>query len=110
MLNRDRVQSTVRYVVGLLAVGDYEALARLSTRGGLSADELRGSVEDYGHTILAEPFEASAPELTNDEAEWWTDVDLHTAEEGRSDLTLSMTLFDSAEFLYDVRLNDLHVL
>ena len=109
MLNREKAEATVRHVVGLLAAGDYDALGQLSA-GGPSADELRQSVEDYGGAVLPEPFEMSEPDPLNDGLGWWTDVNLHTAEEGRSDLTLSLMLLQSAGPHYRVQISDLHVL
>lgn len=110
MLNREKAEATVRHVVGLLAAGDYGSLARPPVDNRLSADDLRQSVEDYGRTIVAEPFSASEPGPLDDGSGWWADVDLHTAEEGPSDLTLSLALIDASGPLYDVRLDDLHVL
>ena len=110
MLNREKAEASISRAVGLLAAGDYDALDRLSAGDGLSADGLRQSVEDYGRTVVAEPFDTSDPELLDDGSGWWADVDLHTAEEGRSDLTLSLTLFESPGPLYNVRFDDLHVL
>ena len=110
MLNREEAEATVRHVVGLLAAGDYDGRARLSVGEGLSAADLRQSVEDYGRTVVAEPSDASEPSPLDDGAGWWTDIDLYTAEGGLSDLTLSLTLIDTPGALYGVRLDDLHVL
>jgi hypothetical protein len=41
---------------------------------------------------------------------WSVYLDLWTAEEGRSDLTLELTLRDSPAGIYSVELDDLHVL
>lgn len=109
MLDREKAEATVRHVVGLLAAGDYGALEQLSG-GGLSADEVRQSVEDYGRSVLPSPFGMDEPVAVTESRTWVVDVDLHTAEEGRSDLTLSLTLLDGPGPLYGVRLDDLHVL
>ena len=112
MLDRAKSDATIRYVVGLLAAGDYNALERISEGNRLSADELRQAVEDYGRTVLPSPVECEEPAAVTDAEpqSWWVDVGLHTAEEGRSDLTLSLTLIDSPEALYGVQVDDLHVL
>jgi len=41
---------------------------------------------------------------------WWVLVDLWTVEEGRSDLTLEIRLTDTGGELYDIEINNLHVL
>ena len=109
MLDREKAEATVCHVVGLLAAGDYRALEQLSG-GGLSAHEVRQSVEDYGRSVLPSPFEMGEPVAVTGPRAWAVDMDLHTAEEGRSDLTLSLTLLDDPGPLYGVRLDDLHVL
>ena len=110
VLNRGKAEATVRHVVGLLAAADYSAVEQLSGGHLLSASELRQSVFDYGGTVLSGPFEMSEPEPLDSEDGWWTDIDLHTLEEGRSDLTLSLTLLDSPGIFYRVQVTDLHVL
>ena len=110
MLDSTRVEATVRHVVGLLAAGAYDALAQLSVDGGLSADDLRQSVEDYGCTVLAEPVHTGTPDPLDDGSGWWMDVDLRTVEEGQGDLTLSLTLWDSEGPRCQVRVDGLHVL
>ncbi|MEL7169412.1 MAG: hypothetical protein AAGN64_08695 [Bacteroidota bacterium] len=109
MLHPEKAKATIRHVVGLLASRNYEALAQLST-DGLSANALRRCVEEYGRTIVAEPFEAWEPMRFGDGPEWWVDVDLHTVEGGRSDLTLQLILNDTPGAFCDVQIHDLHVL
>lgn len=109
MLHPAKADATIRHVVGLLASGDYEALAQLSI-DGLSATALRRCVEEYGRTIIAEPFEAWEPMRFGDGPGWWIDVDLYTVEEGRSDLTLQLILTDTPGSFCDVQILDLHVL
>ena len=112
MLDQAKSDATVRYVVGLLAARQYDALERLSKGNRLSASKLRQAVEDYGRTVLPSPVGYEEPAAVTDAEpqSWWVDVDLHTAEEGRSDLTLSLTLVDSPEAIYGVQVDDLHVL
>lgn len=110
MLDREKAEATVRYIVSFLASSDYDALALFSVGDGLSADELRHAIKSYGSKVVAEPFDASKPEPLDDGSGWWTDVDLYAVEGGLSDLTLSLTIFDTEKPLYDVRIDDLHVL
>ena len=102
-------KDTVRYVVGLLASEDYDSLGRLSD-GTLTADELRLAISRYGGVVLAEPFDLGEFEALDSGSGWWTDVDLYTVEEGRSDLTLSLTLLDASGAHYGVQIEDLRTL
>jgi len=110
-----RIREVVRSVVGLLARRDYEALQRLSRGRRLTATELRQAVEEYGRTIIMPPDEAfedldvvdvDAPSPMRHGVRF----DLWTAQEGRSDLTLEMTITDVGADSYDLQIDDLHVL
>jgi hypothetical protein len=106
---RDR---TVNLVLGHLVRGDYEELAALS-RTRLTVGELRRSVADYGRTLVMPP--RSEPRSVIEVSEsaprrWSVYLDLWTVEEGRSDLTLEMTLIDSDDDHYGVEIDNLHVL
>ena len=95
--------------------GEYGELSRQTGEKRLTAEELRRAVTDYGRSLVAPPAGAWSPrsiveiEKTQHEA-WSVYIDLWTAEEGRSDLTLELTLRDSANDLYDVEIDNLHVL
>jgi hypothetical protein len=77
--------------------------------------ELERAVADYGSvTVIPLPLEA-ADEIevipTNSLLPTWAVVvDLYTEEEGRSDLSLEMTLSESSTPLYKVELDDLRVM
>ena len=114
MLDRTRLNETIHHVVALLVRGDYDGLERLSGGVRLSADDVREEVEEYGCTIVPLPpgttdgIEVIAVDGTPPQ-EWAVCVDLYTAEGGRSDLSLEMTLIDRPGWLYAVELDNLHV-
>ena len=110
-------EAAVREVVGLLARGEYAALARLSGGVRLSATQLRTAVREYGRRIVVPPLEATPPldvvEVSPGRAarrSWSVDVDLWTVEEGPSDLTLQLTVREGEGGRYVIELDDLHVL
>ena len=99
----------------MLVHGDYEGLEKLTNGKRLYATEIRDGVNDYGRTLVMPPdstfdklnivrVEGITP------AKWDVRVDLWTQEEGRSDLTLELTLKDNDNELYDVQLDNIHVL
>jgi hypothetical protein len=81
--------------------------------GRLKAEELAAAVTQYGRTLIDVPDEALEAldiyAIADRVDVLRTDIDLWTAEEGRSDLTLSVTIQTSAN---DTRvfIDDLHVL
>jgi hypothetical protein len=74
----------------------------------------RATQEYPGRLVM--PPDQSIPEVDVVEiagaspSAWSVNIPLWTAEEGRSDLTLQVTMRDSAEDLLDVEIDDIHVL
>lgn len=108
-----RLQEAVEKLVTDLVAGAYEQLVVDGRAGRLSAAELESAVRDYGRTLVALPpgawaFVEEYPQVADVDAVA-LDVPLWTEEEGRSDLTLSV----SARRLgtgFAVAVDDLHVL
>jgi hypothetical protein len=110
-------EAAVREVVALLARGEYAALEKLSGGVRLSASQLRAAVREYGRRIVVPPPEATPPldvvEILPGRCarrSWSVDVDLWTVEEGRSDLTLEMTVREGNDGGYVIELDNVHVL
>ena len=101
-------------VVHELVVGNFAKLEADGRAGRLSAEDLRQVLEDYGSTFIDLPDKAfevgpGAIPLANEEEAWGVDLDLWTAEEGPSDLTLSMTVRDTEKGIV-IEIDDLHAL
>ena len=110
-----KLKATVQRVVSLLARGEYEALERLTNGERLTAAEIREGVRDYGGSLVLPPDEAfdnlDVVEIEGEQPRaWGVRVDLWTAEEGRSDLTLELTLREGAEEVYGVEIDNVHAL
>ena len=110
-----RIREVVRRVASLLAHGDYDALERLSRGKRLTAAELKQAVQEYGRTLVMPPDEAfERLDVVDVDAfspkRHGVRLDLWTAQEGRSDLTLEITITDTGPESYDVQIDDLHVL
>jgi len=103
----------IRALVEALVEGHFDQLERDGRSGRLSSHELKKALKAYGRTIITLPDEAcdfvDVHPIKGQKPTWVVDVPLWTAEEGRSDLTLSLTVSESQD---GVRLEiaDLHVL
>lgn len=103
----------LRDLVHTLVVGDYDALHSDGRAGRLSADELRQAISRYGRRLVDPPDaafrSANAYAIEGSQHSWAVDLDLWTAEEGHSDLTLSVTAEETADGIW-LTIDDLHVL
>ncbi|KYF59259.1 hypothetical protein BE08_26980 [Sorangium cellulosum] len=109
----DELRSEISRLIADLSAGRYAEIAADGRTGRLSAEELRTAVEQYGRTLLLLPDGAwdSVDECPQVDAPNTVavDVPLWTKEEGRSDLTLSLTATKQAD-RWILQVDDLHVL
>jgi hypothetical protein len=108
-----KLVDAIRRLVQDLADARYEAIAADGRGGRLPADEMRQAVSSYGRTLVSLPSDVTAlidmyPN-SSDPDTCALDVALWTAEEGRSDLTLSLTATRSRDG-YRIEIDALHVL
>ena len=114
-MNQEKFRRTVQHVVSLLENGAYGELENLSGGVRLSAEEMKEAIDGYGRKITRFP-EAGYEELNvvkvrnSSPKQWSVNVPLFTEIEGRSDLTLSVTLVESEAQMYKVEIDDIHVL
>ncbi len=105
-------RQALRDAVHQLIVGNYQALCRDGRAGRLTADELHDAVTGYPATLVEIPdeaFELPEPIEYSDGSGWSLDLDLWTAEEGRSDLTLSVSIQERPEGIR-LLIENLHVM
>jgi hypothetical protein len=99
--------------VETLVKGHFDQLERDGRSGRLSAHELKKALQGYGRTLITLPDEAfrlaDVYPVKGQHGTWAVDVPLWTAEEGRSDLTLSLTIADSPDGVR-LEIDDLHIL
>ncbi len=108
-----KLMNQVRRLIEDLAAGRYADIAADGRAGRLTEAELRTAVAAYGRTLVPLPSDSDRfvdiyeqkfhPDAVA------LDVPLWTLEEGRSDLTLSLTATKQGE-TYTVAVDDLHVL
>lgn len=108
------IERTVQRIVSLLVAMDYQAIERLTRGQRLSAQGIREAIEEYGRRLVMPPPE-KLQDLDVIEVEnvvprqWSVRVDLWTQEEGRSDLSLELTLMEADED-FDVEIDNIHVM
>jgi hypothetical protein len=107
-------EHAVRSIIALLADRQYDAVASMTGSRRLTSAELRAAVEEYGRTIVI-PLGGLPPGIDEiqdgeDPQVLYLVVDMWTAEEGRSDLSLELTLTANRLGLVDVEIDNLHMM
>ncbi len=110
----ERLRQSLRDIVKLLVAGKYIELEALTKGVRLSAPEMAKAVGSYGRQLVVPPDNAfrflDAVEVRNMQpSRWSVTMPLWTQEEGRSDLSLEVTLIDRKQAI-EIELNDIHVL
>jgi len=115
LVDKVKIRGTVRRLVEMLVAEDYDGIEEATQGRRLTAEQLSQAVEEYGRELQMPPevvfdnldvyeIEGAIPQAA------WVIVDLWTVEEGRSDLTLEIRLTDTGGELYDMEIDNLHVL
>jgi hypothetical protein len=111
-MNEDMIRA-IQDLVQSLVDQRYSDIVADGRGGRVTEDEMRTAISDYGRTLIPLPDEAWSQvdvyEQANDPGEVMVDVPLWTVEEGRSDLTLSISARKEGD-QYHLEIDDLHVL
>jgi hypothetical protein len=113
-MSSELLEPVVRFVVSQLVEGGYADAVRNCTTSRLTADDLAGAIRDYGRTLVEPPpgayrdLDAVAVRDASHPT-WSVRAPLWSREEGRSDLTLELTITRDGD-RWDIELDDLHVL
>jgi hypothetical protein len=114
MIDPVKASLTVQRVLNFLVRGDYWAVDRITDGQRLSASDIEHAIAEYGRRLVHPPLDGLLRSVVEIEGSsptrWSVYVDLWTAEEGRSDLTMELTLSDSSGEMYDVEIDNIHVL
>jgi hypothetical protein len=107
-------KQTVKSVVQLLVAENYEQLEELTSGMRLTATDMARAIREYGRVLVALPDYAyedlDVVQVRNaTPPRWFVRLNLWTEEEGRSDLSLELTIVESPGG-YTVELDDIHVL
>jgi hypothetical protein len=110
----ERLKEPVRRVLELLTHAKYAELETLTQGVRLSAGEMAKAIAEYGRTLATPPEDAFALmdviEVRNATPRRWSiTMPLWTREEGRSDLTIELTVVEGKTG-FGIELDDVHVL
>src|SRR5437870_12692774 len=102
MIDRKRLDRTVRLFGVLLAQKRYAELKALDREHRLTPDSIADRVDEYGRTVVpfpeGEPARIDIQEIPNHSPRRWSVlIPLWTAEEGESDITLVTTMIDNGD-------------
>lgn len=108
------LQDSIRRIVEALVAKDYAEAVRITRGIRLPEEQIREAIQDYGRTLVMPPDGAfdtlDVVEVTGaTPRQWSVRMNLWTEEEGRSDLSIEVTLTE-ADDGFVVELDDLHVL
>lgn len=110
----EQLEQPVRQVIEHLVMAKFTELETLTRGQRLSAQEMAKVISDYGRKLVLPPDDAfelmDKIKVRNIRSKQWSvTMPLWTREEGRSDLSIEITLIADAEDLR-IELNDIHVL
>lgn len=108
-----QIRAIVRTIVSALVKGRYFDIEDLTHGMRLSAAELQEAVTTYGRTLVMPPDELFARldiirTDSSDPPTWFVVCEMWTKEEGRSDLSLELTIFETPEG-FRAEVDNLHV-
>ena len=110
----ERLREPIAQVLSLLVKKEYEQLSRLTHGKRLSSQEMAQVVANYGRTLVEPPddvfnFSDAVQVRGAEPTRWSISIPVWTVEEGRSDLSIELTVIDHGN-RFDIELDDIHVL
>jgi len=114
-----QLHNTVSWLLSLIASGTYEELEAMYVAAKPDSRYIEQALMNYRPVHYTMPpdnelanliYYIEAVRSPTQVPSWRVAIDLWTVEEGRSDLTLQVTIMDTGQALYDVLIDDLHVL
>ena len=110
-----RISRVVQQVVKMLVEGDYVGLEKLSHGNWLNAHEISQVIKDYNVKMVMPPQSAFQDldiiEVENAESHQWSvRFNLWTTSEGRSDLSLELTVKEVSQQKLEFEIDNIHTL
>jgi hypothetical protein len=110
-----RIKLTILRLLQWLVAKDYRAVEAFTKGVRLTAPVLQQAIAEYGKTLIMPPDRAleelDVIEIENSSPKAWSvRVDLWTAEEGPSDLSMECTLIDREGRFLATEVDNVHVL
>ena len=112
-MNKD-LREQVKIMIGLLVQQSYWQIEQWTKGVRLPANQIENAIDGYGKTLCVPPEKAyelmDIIEIENSKHQKWSvNMPLWTLEEGRSDLTVELSIA-KVDCDYYVELDDIHVL
>ena len=110
----ESVEAAVREIMVLLAGQRYKEMERFTQGTQITAEDIARAIQEYGHTLVPcpEPIEnlIDIVEVTDTARPTWSVVvPLYTQEEGRSDLSVELTVVEVGQNRFQVTLENIRV-
>jgi hypothetical protein len=110
----EQLKGPVREVVRLLAAGQYSELEAITNGARLKATEMANAINEYGRKLIPVPEEGlNLMDVVKVgkviPPKWSVTMPLWTREEGRSDLSIELTLTEEGN-AFRIEFDDIHVL
>lgn len=106
--------AVITHLVALLSTGSYEQVAAMAPTSRVNAAQMRGAIEQYGRSLIPLPAHGCAlidyVPINGNSTGWSVVVPLFTREEGRSDLSLTLSMVRIGTGAYAVQVDDIRVL
>jgi hypothetical protein len=109
------VVDAVKLSIGLLVESKYDELEAVTNRERLSSEQIESAIVEYGRQLIPPPIGAYSEHIDSVQVvgalvpTWSIRMPLWTKEEGRSDLTVELTIAQEAD-AYRIELDGIHVL
>ncbi|MET4674916.1 MULTISPECIES: DUF7668 domain-containing protein [unclassified Luteibacter] len=109
----ENIESSAIQVANLISCGEYDQALGFCSSSRLKESDLDKVIKEYGRTLVKVKLDANDLDIVyvdgSSPPAWSIRVPLNTVEEGRSDLTLELTVIKNHEG-NSVELDDLRVL
>lgn len=110
-----KIYKTVLRLVNLLVDKKYSEIADWSKKKRLTEKEIKEAIDEYGQMIIFPPAnflnEIDVIEIATSKSKKWSVVfPLWTTEDGKSDLSVEITVIDSSNQYYDIEVDNIHTL
>ena len=111
----DKIKNTIFQIISLLVNRRYDEIVKMTKGVRLQAFHIKDAIDEYGKTLAQPPQDAyenlDIIEIENTTPKKWSvRFDLWTEEEGRSDLSIELTLIDATGDFMEVELDNIHTL
>lgn len=111
----EKIQATAKRLVTMLVAHDFAGLEAWSKGIRLKQEHMADALREYPGNFVMPPGSRlphlDAVEVRDSQPRRWSvDIPLWTEEEGRSDLTVQVTMIESGNDLMGVEIDNIHVL